>query len=141
MTITTTTCELTVYIITYEVTTPHAKGVRSKAVAAVAAAVMVFGLMVMMVLGLVMVVSVVLRVMRVVLVVHVRVEPVLLVGRVRHLPDASVRLHHAVASVHHITVAFFPLVFVVLGVRVLDAVLVRVLRWCLMTAQKKQNFT
>lgn len=74
-----------------------------------------------------LVVSVVLRVVRVVLVVHVSVETVVLVGRVRHLPDAAVRFDQAVLAVHHVPFAVLRLVFMVAGVRVLNAVFVRVM--------------
>lgn len=104
----------------------------------VASSVIMFGLMVMMVFRLVMVVSVVLRVMRMVLVVYVRVEAVLLIGCVCHLPDTPVWLHHTIASVHHVTMPFFPLVFVILSVRVLDAVLVCVLGWYLIMVRKNK---
>ena len=70
-----------------------------------------------------------------VLVVDVRVEPVVLVGRVGHLPDATVRLVEAVPAVHHVPVPFFPLFLVVFGVRVFDAVFERVLRRRLRTDQ------
>lgn len=73
------------------------------------------------------------RVMCVVFVVDVRVETVFLVGRVRHLPDATVWLDQTVSTVHHVTMPFLPLVFVVFRVRVFDAVLVRVLGRCLET--------
>lgn len=72
-----------------------------------------------------------LRVMSVVLVVHVCVEPVVLVGRVRYLTDTTVRLDQTIAAVHYVPVPFFPLVFVVLCVRVFDAVFERVLGWSL----------
>lgn len=72
--------------------------------------------------------AVMLRVMGVrVFVVNQCVEPVVLVRRVRHFPDAAVRLYDRVTAVHHVPVAFLPLALVVLGVRVLDAVFVRVL--------------
>lgn len=60
-----------------------------------------------------------------------RVETVVIVRCVRHLPEASVRLEQAVTAVHHVPVPFLPLVLFVLGVRVLDAVLERVLWRCL----------
>jgi len=65
----------------------------------------------------------------VVLVVNVRVESVVLVGRVSHLADSTVRLHHAVLAEHYVTLTVLRLVFVVAGVRVFDAVLICVMGW------------
>lgn len=75
------------------------------------------------------VVSVMLWVVGMVHVVDVRVEPVVLVCRVSHLTDSTVRFHQAVLSVHYVTLAVLRLVFVVTSVRVFDAVLVRVMGW------------
>lgn len=77
------------------------------------------------------------RVMSVVLVVHVCVEPVVLVGRVRYLADTTVRLDQAIAAVHYVPVPFLPLVFVVLCVRVFDAVFERVLGWSLQKSRDR----
>lgn len=68
-----------------------------------------------------------LGVMSVVFVVDVRVEPVVLVSRIRHFSDTTVGLDQAIAAVHYVPVPFLPLVFVVLRVWVFDAVLERVL--------------
>lgn len=76
---------------------------------------------------LLFVVSVVLRMVRVVLVVHVGVEAVVLVGRVGHLPDAAVRFDQTVLAVHDVAFPVLGVVFMVAGVRVLDAVFVRVM--------------
>lgn len=73
-------------------------------------------------------VAVVLRVMSVVDVLDVSVEPVVLVGGVRHLPDAAVRFDQAVLAVHDVAVPVLRLMVVVARVRVLDAVFVRVVR-------------
>lgn len=67
--------------------------------------------------------------MSMVFVVYVRVETVVLVSRICHFSDTTVRFDQAIAAVHYIPVPFFPLVFVVLRVWVFDAVLERVLGW------------
>jgi len=56
-----------------------------------------------------------------------RVKTVLLVGRVLHGPQGAVGVVHAVRSLHHVAVPMLLRGLVVAGVRVLNAVLVRVL--------------
>lgn len=60
-------------------------------------------------------------------VVDERVETVVLVRGVRHFPEPAVRLDQTVSTVHRVPVPFLPMILFVLGVRVLDAVLERVL--------------
>lgn len=85
------------------------------------------------------VVSVMLRVVGVVDVVDVRVEAVVLVCRIRHLPDSTVGLDHAVLAVHDIALAVLRLMLVVASVRVFYSVLVRVVRWCLQETRPSVN--
>lgn len=59
--------------------------------------------------------------------VHDCVEPVFLVGGVLDRPQGAVGVVHAVRSLHHVAVPVLVRGFVVAGVRILYAVLVRVL--------------
>jgi hypothetical protein len=58
---------------------------------------------------------------------HDGVEPVVIVGCVRHSTHSAVGLHQAVLSLHHVTVTFFPLALDVPGMRVIDAIVETVL--------------
>lgn len=80
-----------------------------------------------------------LRMVGMVNVMDVRVETVVLVGRISHLPDATVRLDEAVLPVDHVSVAVLRLVFLVAGVRIFDAVLVRVMGRRLMDSREQKQ--